>query len=49
MKASFSTANYPLIGANTAQFASAGSYAEMLGFAKDGAQLVEVPVEDQAQ
>ncbi len=45
VKASFSTANYPLIGANTAQFASAGSYAEMLGFAKDGAQLVAVAVD----
>jgi ABC-type nitrate/sulfonate/bicarbonate transport system substrate-binding protein len=45
VKASFSTANYPLVGANTAQFASAGSYAEMLGFAKDGAQLVAVAVD----
>ena len=42
VKASFSTANYPLVGANTAQFASAGSYTEMLGFAKDGAELVAV-------
>lgn len=44
VKASFSTANYPLVGANTAQFASSGSYAELLNFSKDGAQLVAVTV-----
>ena len=42
IKASFSTANYALVGANTAQFASAGSMAELLSFRKDGADLVAV-------
>lgn len=42
VKASFSTANYPLVGANTAQFASAGSSAELLNFRKDGADFVAV-------
>ena len=42
MKSSFSTANYPLIAANQAQFSSAGSYTELLRFAKDGARLVAV-------
>lgn len=42
---SFSTANYPLVGANTAQFASSGSYAELLNFSKDGAKLVAVTVD----
>ena len=42
VKPSFSTANYALVGANTAQFASAGSMAEMLTFRKDGADLVAV-------
>jgi ABC-type nitrate/sulfonate/bicarbonate transport system substrate-binding protein len=42
VKASFSTANYALVGANTAQFASAGSMAELLTFRKDGADLVAV-------
>ena len=45
VKASFSTANYPLVGANTAQFASAGSYVEMLNNAKDGAKFVAVAVD----
>ena len=45
VKASFSTANYPLVGSNTAQFASAGSYAEMIGNAKDGARFVAVAVD----
>ena len=40
MKSSFSTANYPLVAANQAQFSSAGSYTELLRFAKDGARLV---------
>ncbi len=42
IKASFSTANYPLVAANTAQFSSSGSYTEMLNFNKDGAELVAV-------
>lgn len=42
VRSSFSTANYPLVGANTAQFASAGSYTEMLNFATDGAEFVAV-------
>ena len=42
MKSSFSTANYPLVAANQAQFSSAGSYTELLRFAKDGARLVAV-------
>jgi ABC-type nitrate/sulfonate/bicarbonate transport system substrate-binding protein len=42
LKSSFSTANYPLIAANTAQFSSAGSYVEQLNFSKDGAELVTV-------
>ena len=40
MKSSFSTANYPIVAANQAQFSSAGSYTELLRFAKDGARLV---------
>jgi NitT/TauT family transport system substrate-binding protein len=42
MKASFSTANYPLVAANQAQFSSAGSYTELLRFSKDGAHFVAV-------
>ena len=38
LKSSFSTANYPLVAANQAQFSSAGSYTELLRFAKDGAR-----------
>ncbi len=45
MKAGFSAANYPLVAANTAQFASAGSYVETLNFAKDGAEFVTVAVD----
>ena len=40
LKPSFSTANYPLVAANTAQFSSAGSYTEILNFSKDGAAFV---------
>jgi len=40
LKSSFSTANYPLVAANQAQFSSAGSYTEMLTYAKDGAKFV---------
>jgi NitT/TauT family transport system substrate-binding protein len=42
LKSSFSTANYPLVASNQAQFSSAGSYTEMLNFAKDGARFVAV-------
>ena len=45
VKGSFSTANYPLVGSNTAQFASAGSYAEQVNFTKDGAQFVTVAID----
>jgi NitT/TauT family transport system substrate-binding protein len=45
VKGSFSTANYPLVGSNTAQFASGGSYTEMLNFQKDGAQFVAVAID----
>ena len=40
LKPSFSTANYALVAANTAQFSSAGSYTEILNFSKDGAAFV---------
>ncbi len=42
LKSSFSTANYPLVASDQAQFSSAGSYTEMLNFAKDGARFVAV-------
>ena len=45
IKPSFSTANYPLVAANTAQFSSAGSYVEQLTFAKDGASFVTVAID----
>jgi len=45
VKGSFSTANYTLVGSNTAQFASAGSYAEQVNFTKDGAQFVTVAID----
>jgi ABC-type nitrate/sulfonate/bicarbonate transport system substrate-binding protein len=45
VKPSFTTANYPLVGANTAQFASAGSYTEMLGYNKDGAHFVALAID----
>jgi NitT/TauT family transport system substrate-binding protein len=46
LKASFSTNNYPLIAANEAQFASGGSYTEVLNFAKSNdAAFVVVAVE----
>jgi ABC-type nitrate/sulfonate/bicarbonate transport system substrate-binding protein len=40
-----STENYPVVGANKAQFASAGSYTEMLNFQKDGAEFVAVALD----
>jgi ABC-type nitrate/sulfonate/bicarbonate transport system substrate-binding protein len=44
--ASFSTANYPLIAANEAQFASGGSFSEVINFdAANDADLVAVVVE----
>lgn len=42
LKSSFSTLNYPLVAADKAQFSSAGSYTEMLNYAKDGARFVAV-------
>ena len=45
LKPSFSTANYPLVAANEAQFASAGSYAEIADFNANDAELVVVAVE----
>ena len=43
LKPSFSTANYPLVAANEAQFASAGSYAEIADYdAANDAELVVV-------
>jgi NitT/TauT family transport system substrate-binding protein len=46
LKPSFSTANYPLVAANEAQFASAGSYAEIADFtAANDAGLVVVALE----
>ena len=44
--ASFSTANYPLIAANDAQFSSAGSFSEVLDFgARNDADFVVLAVE----
>ncbi len=37
LKASFSTANYPLIAGNEAQFSSGGSFSEVVSFATDNA------------
>jgi NitT/TauT family transport system substrate-binding protein len=46
LKPSFSTANYPLVAANEAQFASGGSYVEVLDYAANNeAQFVVVAVE----
>jgi ABC-type nitrate/sulfonate/bicarbonate transport system substrate-binding protein len=46
VKASFSTANYPLIAENDAQFASGGSFSEVVQFAEvNDADLVVVAVE----
>jgi NitT/TauT family transport system substrate-binding protein len=46
LKASFSTANYPLVAAHEAQFASAGSYAEVADYtAANDAGLVVVAVD----
>lgn len=40
LKPSFSTSNYPLVAAGTAQFSSAGSYTEIINYSKDGAKFV---------
>ncbi|MEZ5259738.1 MAG: ABC transporter substrate-binding protein [Ilumatobacteraceae bacterium] len=46
LRASFSTANYPLVAANEAQFASGGSFSEVVDFGiKNQADLVAVVVE----
>jgi NitT/TauT family transport system substrate-binding protein len=46
LKASFSTANYPQIAANNAQFSSGGSFSEIVDFStKNDAQFVAVAVE----
>lgn len=42
IRSSFSTANYPLVAANTAQFGSGGSYAELLRQSGNGAELEAV-------
>ena len=46
LKASFSTANYPQIAANNAQFASGGSFSEIVDYSTENeAQFVAVAVE----
>jgi ABC-type nitrate/sulfonate/bicarbonate transport system substrate-binding protein len=40
LKPSFSTANYPLVASNEAQFSSAGSYTEILNNSGNGAEFV---------
>ncbi|MEX0848264.1 MAG: ABC transporter substrate-binding protein [Ilumatobacteraceae bacterium] len=46
VKASFSTANYPLLAANDAQFSSAGSFSEVVDYATaNDAQFVTLAVE----
>lgn len=47
VKASFSTANYPLIAGDQAQFSSGGSFSELASFATDnaGADVVALAVE----
>ena len=40
LKPSFSTANYPLVASDQAQFSSAGSYTEVLNFSGEGAEFV---------
>jgi NitT/TauT family transport system substrate-binding protein len=44
IRSSFSTANYPLVAADTAQFASGGSYAELLRQSGNGAKLEAVVI-----
>lgn len=46
LRSSFSTQNYPFVAANTAQFASGGSFSEIVDFAdKNAADFVAVAVE----
>jgi ABC-type nitrate/sulfonate/bicarbonate transport system substrate-binding protein len=46
VRSSFSTANYPIVAANEAQFASAGSFSETVDFSlRNDAELVTVAVE----
>ncbi|HEY4333861.1 MAG TPA: ABC transporter substrate-binding protein [Ilumatobacteraceae bacterium] len=40
LRSGFSTTNYPIVAAGTAQFSSAGNYTEILNFSKDGAKFV---------
>lgn len=42
LKPSLSTTNYPIVAANSAQFASAGNFTEILNFSKSGAKFVAV-------
>jgi NitT/TauT family transport system substrate-binding protein len=44
IKSSFSLSNYPLVASNTAQFASGGSYAELLENSTNGAKLQAVEI-----
>jgi ABC-type nitrate/sulfonate/bicarbonate transport system substrate-binding protein len=46
LKSSFSTANYPIVAAGDAQFASAGSFSETLQFAQEGGQPFVVVQQD---
>jgi NitT/TauT family transport system substrate-binding protein len=45
LKSGFSTTDYPLVAANTAQFGSGGNYTELVQQSKDGAHLVTLAVE----
>ncbi|MDQ1424487.1 MAG: NitT/TauT family transport system substrate-binding protein [Acidimicrobiaceae bacterium] len=45
LKSSFSTENYPLVAANTAQFSSGGNFTELVQQSKDGAHFVALAVE----
>ena len=45
LKSGFSTTDYPLIAANTAQFGSGGNYTELVQQNKDGAHFVALAVE----
>ncbi len=45
LKPSFSTANYPLIASNQAQFASGGSYSELADNSKNGQKLAAVAID----
>jgi NitT/TauT family transport system substrate-binding protein len=45
LKPSFSTSTYPLVAAGQAQFASAGSYSEVVSYSKNGAHFTALAVE----